>query len=125
MRLLLDTHIIIWALSEPAKLSNEAKKLIENADQLYVSSASIWEMAIKSSLGKLDVDLDIVTAELNKLNVHELAISWLHSKQVKKLPHYHPDPFDRLIISQAISAPLILLTHDKVLAQYSDLVRLA
>lgn len=124
MRVLLDTHIIIWALSEPDKLSNEAKNLINNADQLSVSSASIWEMAIKSSLGKLEVDLDAITSELKRLGVLELAITWQHAKQVKLLPHHHRDPFDRLIVSQAICEPLILLTHDKVLAEYTDLVRL-
>ena len=124
MRVLLDTHIIIWALSEPDKLSSEAKSLINNADQLVVSSASIWEMAIKSSLGKLEVDLDIFTAELHKLSVFELAVSWQHAKQLKLLPHHHRDPFDRLLVSQAICEPLILLTHDKVLAKYTDLVRL-
>jgi len=124
MRILLDTHLVIWALSEPDKLSNEAKNLINKAEQIFVSSASIWEMAIKSSLGKLDADLDMITAELNKLGIFELAISWQHSKQVKLLPHHHRDPFDRLIVSQAICEPLILLTHDKVLAEYTNLVRL-
>ena len=124
MRVLLDTHIIIWALSEPDKLSSEAKSLINNADQLVVSSASIWEMAIKSNLGKLEADLDIFTAELHKLDVLELAVSWQHAKQLKLLPHYHRDQFDRLLVSQAICEPLILLTHDKVLAKYTDLVRL-
>ncbi len=124
MRVLLDTHIIIWALSEPDKLSNEAKKIIQDADQLFVSSASIWEMAIKSSLGKLNADLDAITSELKRLGVIELTISWQHSKQVKLLPHHHRDPFDRLIVSQAICEPLILLTHDKVLAEYTELVKL-
>lgn len=122
MRVLLDTHIVIWALSEPDKLSTKAKSLIQDADQLFVSSASIWEMAIKSSLGKLEVDLDAITAELKRLGVNELAISWQHSKQVKLLPSYHRDPFDRLIVSQAICEPLVLLTHDKVLKKYTDLV---
>ena len=124
MRVLLDTHIVIWSLSEPDKLSNEAKTLINNADQLCVSSASIWEMAIKSSLGKLEADLDAIVSELQRLGVIELAISWQHVKQVKLLPHHHRDPFDRLIVSQAICEPLVLLSHDKILAEYTDLVRL-
>ncbi len=124
MRVLLDTHLVIWALSEPDRLSDEAKNLINDAEQLFVSSASIWEMAIKSSLGKLEAGLDAVTTELNRQGVVELAISWQHSRQVKLLPHYHRDPFDRLIVSQAICEPLVLLTHDKILAKYSDLVRL-
>ncbi len=124
MRLLLDTHIIIWALSEPDKLSAEAKSLIQNAEQLFVSSASIWEMSIKVGLGKLEVDLDEITAELRAMNVTELPISWEHSKQVKKLAPHHRDPFARLLIAQAINEPLILITHDEILAKYTDLVRL-
>ena len=124
MQLLLDTHLVIWALSEPDKLSNEAQQKIQNASKIFVSAASIWEMAIKSSLGKLEVDLDELTKTLLDMNVSLLAISWEHAKQVKQLPHYHRDPFDRLIISQAMIEPLILLTHDKILAQYTDLVHL-
>lgn len=124
MRILLDTHIIIWAVSEPTRLSSKARDLIQNADQIFVSSASIWEMAIKSGLGKLEVDLDRFTSELAKLGIIELAVSWQHAKSVKTLPLYHRDPFDRLLVSQAMSEPLILLTHDKVLSQYSDLVKL-
>lgn len=124
MRLLLDTHIIIWALSEPDKLSAEAKSLIQNAEQLFVSSASIWEMSIKVGLGKLEVDLDEITAELRAMGVVELPISWEHSKRVQKLAPHHRDPFDRLLIAQAVHEPLILITHDEILAKYTDLVRL-
>lgn len=124
MRLLLDTHVVIWALSEPDRLSPETKALIQSADQLFVSSASIWEMAIKESIGKLEIDLDATMSELVGMGVTELPISWQHSKKVQELSHHHRDPFDRLLISQAICEPLILLTHDKILSEYTDLVRL-
>jgi len=124
MRLLLDTHVVLWALSEPDRLSDESKSLIQGADQLFVSSASIWEMAIKESIGKLEIDLDATMSELAGMGVSELPISWQHSKKVQELPHHHRDPFDRLLISQAICEPLILLTHDKILTKYTDLVRL-
>jgi PIN domain nuclease of toxin-antitoxin system len=124
MRLLLDTHIVIWSLSDPDKLSDEAKNLIEHADQRFVSAASIWEMSIKANLGKLKVNLDEITTALNDMGVIELPISWIHAKQVQKLARHHRDPFDHLILSQAICEPLILLTHDEVLAKYTDLVRL-
>lgn len=124
MRLLLDTHVVLWALSEPDRLSDESKSLIQGADQLFVSSASIWEMAIKESIGKLEIDLDATMSELAGMGVSELPISWQHSKKVQELPHHHRDPFDRLLISQAICEPLILLTHDKILTEYTDLVRL-
>ncbi len=124
MRVLLDTHLLIWALSAPDRLSHEAKKLIQDAEQIFVSSASIWEMSIKTSIGKLEVDLESVTTELANMGVSELSISWEHSKHIKTLEHHHRDPFDRLLISQAICEPLILLTHDQMLTQYSELVRL-
>ena len=124
MQLLLDTHIIIWALSDPDKLSDKAQQEIKKASQLFVSAASIWEISIKSDLGKLEIDLDEFTSTLLSMNVMPLAISWEHTKQVKTLPHYHRDPFDRLLIAQAICEPLILLTHDKILAEYTDLVHL-
>ena len=124
MRLLLDTHIIIWALSDPDKLSAEAKSLIQKAEQLFVSSASIWEMSIKSSIGKLEVDLDVITTELDDMGVIELPVTWEHSKKVKTLEYFHRDPFDRLLIAQAICEPLVLLTHDDILTKYTDLVRL-
>lgn len=124
MRLLLDTHIVIWALSEPDRLSAEAKALIQSADQLFVSSGSIWEMAIKESIGKLEIDLEATMAELTGMGVFELPISWQHAKHVQELPYHHRDPFDRLLIAQAICEPLILLSHDKIFSEYTDLVRL-
>ncbi len=124
MRVLLDTHIIIWALLDSENLSADARKMIEGASQIYVSSASIWEMSIKMGLGKLEVDLDEVIHELHRMGVTELPVSWAHCNQLKQLPDHHRDPFDRMLISQAMSEPLALITHDKTLSLYSDLVRL-
>ncbi len=124
MRLLLDTQVVIWALAEADRLSNEARSLIMGADQLFVSAVSIWEMAIKQSIGKLIIDLEQTIDELANMGVSELPVYWRHTRQVQSLPHYHRDPFDRLLVSQAISEPLILLTHDNVLTQYTDLARL-
>ncbi len=124
MRLLLDTHIILWALSDAEKLSDKAKSLIQQADQLYVSSASIWEIAIKSRLGKLDIDLPLFLHELTRQNVLELPVSWQHAQQIKLLEAHHRDPFDHMLLAQAITEPLILLTHDKILCRYSELVML-
>jgi PIN domain nuclease of toxin-antitoxin system len=123
MRVLLDTHLVIWSLAYPARLSSDARNLIEQAQTIFVSSASIWEMSIKSALGKLDIDLDRTLVELKGLGVVELPVNWQHAQQVKLLPRHHRDPFDHLLIAQAISEPLILLTHDRVLSQYSGLVR--
>lgn len=123
MRLLLDTHIIIWALSEPDRLSGEAKSLIQDASEVFVSSASVWEMSIKSGLGKLEVDLDEMLGELSSMGVSELPVLWKHASVVEQLPHHHRDPFDRLLIAQAMEEPLVLITHDKILGEYTDLVR--
>ncbi len=93
MRLLLDTHIILWALSEPAELSGQAINLIKEAEQLYVSSASIWEMAIKSRLGKLDIDMPLFMNELARQQVFELSVTWQHAQRIKQLEIHHRDPF--------------------------------
>ncbi len=122
MRLLLDTHIILWALSDPDKLPVKAQNLIEQADQLFVSSASFWEMAIKSRLGKLDMDFPLFLSELSRQNVLELPIRWQHTEQIRLLETYHRDPFDHILIAQAMTEPLFLLTHDKILSRYSKLV---
>ncbi len=124
MRLLLDTHIILWAVSDAEKLSDKAKCLIQQADQLYVSSASIWEIAIKSRLGKLDIDMPLFLHELSSQNVFELPVRWQHAQQIKMLETHHRDPFDHLLIAQAMTEPLILMTHDKILRRYSELVML-
>lgn len=124
MNILLDTHLLIWAVSSPDKLSVEAKRLISGAARIYVSAASIWEMGIKIRLGKLAVDLDRLLRQLQEMGVEELPVRWEHSRLVGELPLYHRDPFDRLLVAQAISEPLILLTRDAVLPKYHDVVRL-
>lgn len=122
MKLLLDTHIIIWAVSYPERLSLKAREYINDAKELFVSTASIWEMCIKIKLNKLELDLDDFINEIKTIGVQSLAISWKHAQLTKDLPLYHKDPFDRMLIAQAISEPLILLTNDNILTQYSELV---
>lgn len=123
MNILLDTHLLIWSMSTPELLSKEAKKYIQEANSLYVSSASLWEMSIKISLGKLDINLDELREQLHILGIKELMISWEHAILTKNLPWHHKDPFDRVLIAQAISEPLILLTNDKLLANYNSVVK--
>ena len=123
MKLLLDTHILIWTLSSPDLLSEEAKQFIQEAKMLYVSSASLWEMSIKASIGKLEVNLSELKKQLTSLGINELMISWEHALLTETLPWHHKDPFDRLLIAQAMSEPLVLLTNDKVLAKYTTLVK--
>lgn len=121
MRVLLDTHILLWALSGDPKLSSKARKLIENAADAYISAATFWEMAIKVSLGKLHVDLDEIRGYCLESGVVELAITSEHAIAVKDLEHHHKDPVDRLIVATAISEPTRLLTTDPQVAQYTSL----
>ncbi|QIE27378.1 PIN domain protein (plasmid) [Caballeronia sp. SBC1] len=122
MRVLLDTHIYLWAVTDNRKLSKHARKLITDADDVFVSSASIWEASIKVGLGKLDADVNLLVAEIAASGFKELPVRAVHAALVRDLPDIHRDPFDRLLIAQAISEPLRLLTADGHLSAYSELV---
>jgi PIN domain nuclease of toxin-antitoxin system len=122
MRLLLDTHIYLWWLQDNRKLSKAGRAKIVAADEVFVSSASIWEASIKAGLGKLDVDIDALVAEIPKSGFTELPVSALHAARLMRLPNIHRDPFDRILIAQAMSEPLRFLTMDATLQSYSDLV---
>lgn len=123
MRLLLDTHLFIWAVMDSAKLKPEVRQIILAASEVYVSSASIWEIAIKARLGKIEGDARMLAQAIEESGFLELPISARHAAEVAYLPAYHNDPFDRLIVAQAMTEPLLLLTADAVLSRYSDLVR--
>ena len=122
MRLLLDTHIFIWAVMDNRKLTRAARKIILDADDVFVSAASIWEAAIKAGLGKLDADVDLLISEIESSGFIELPVRAAHAAMVRKLPDIHRDPFDRLLIAQAVSEPLRLITSDVHLAAYSELI---
>ena len=124
MRLLLDTHILLWLLEDSPRLGQDARHWIMQADEIYVSAASIWEIAIKAGLGKLQADATKVASHLPSLGFQELPVKNAHAAAVQKLPPHHRDPFDRLLIAQAISEPMRLLTADARLAQYSELILL-
>jgi PIN domain nuclease of toxin-antitoxin system len=122
VKLLLDTHILLWVLLGTRELSSKARTFIEGAEEVHVSSVSLWEAAIKVSTGKLKVDLDRLDERLADNGFVQLPITWTHVRQLRHIPALHRDPFDRMLIAQAISEPLHLLTHDAALAAYSDLV---
>jgi len=124
VRLLLDTQVYLWYLGDSRKLSRKARVEIAGADEVYVSAASIWEAAIKASIGKLTAEVSDLVAGIRASGFAELAISALHASQVAALPHHHRDPFDRLLLAQAIHEPLRLLTADVMLKRYSDLILL-
>ena len=122
MRILLDTHIYLWWLQDHPKLSETARDRIVSASEVYVSSASIWEATIKTGIGKLEVDVQQLVTEIENSGFKELSISAKHAAAVARLPDIHRDPFDRILIAQALCEPLRLLTADGILSGYSELV---
>ncbi|MBC7727389.1 MAG: type II toxin-antitoxin system VapC family toxin [Microbacteriaceae bacterium] len=122
MKLLLDTHILLWLMQDAPQLSAAARRLIEQAESVHVSSVSLWEVVIKRSLGKLRLDPNALDDHLAASAVQPLAVSWAHARQLRTLPTHHGNPFDRMLVAQAMSEPLHLLTHDAALAPYSELV---
>jgi PIN domain nuclease of toxin-antitoxin system len=121
MRVLLDTHILLWALADDPRLSSKARKLIENAAEIYVSAATLWEMAIKIGLGKLDVDLDEIREYCLESGFIELPVTSEQVIGVRDLQPHHKDPFDRLLAAATMSEPMKLLTADPLVAQYTPL----
>lgn len=125
MRLLLDTPIALWALVNSPKLSIKARRLIlEPGNSVVVSAACVWEVAIKHALGRGDMPISGQEALVyfRQAGYGLLAVSPEHTAAVETLPPHHQDPFDRLLVAQALLEPLRLLTHDATLARYSDTV---
>lgn len=122
MRLLLDTHVFLWCIKADAKLSKATHTKILRASEVYVSSASIWEAVIKIKLKKLDAKIDHIIEAISKSGFSELPITAYHAAAVAHLPNIHRDPFDRILIAQAVSEPMTFLTADMQLKNYSELV---
>jgi len=122
MRWLLDTHIFLWCVNDDSSLTKEARKKIYDATEVYVSSASIWEAAIKIGLNKLQANVDDLIAAITESGFVELPISVRHAAGVTRLANIHRDPFDRILIAQAMAEPLRLITADVSLKDYSELV---
>ncbi len=120
-RILLDTHLLLWAVSEPKKLPPRARRWIDEAE-VFVSAASIWEVSIKTALGKLTADPAQLLAELEPAGFQLLPVTGEHAAAVALLPPLHSDPFDRMLVSQAKTEPLILLTNDSALRGYGEFV---
>lgn len=122
MRLLLDTQIYLWYLADSPKLSREARAEIGKADEVFVSAASIWEAAIKIGIGRLQVAAPDLVAGIEASGFAELPVTAEHGAAVADLAPHHNDPFDRVLIAQAIHEPVRFLTADRTLKRYSDLV---
>ncbi len=121
MKLLLDTHLLLWAANEPKRLPKTARALIENLEnEVLFSAASLWEIVIKSSLGRQDfrVDARVLRRGLLDNGYTELPITSEHAVNVDQLPPTHKDPFDRILVAQAAVEGVILLTNDRKLLDY-------
>ena len=122
MRILLDTHVYLWWLQDHPKLSKEGRATIVAATEVFVSSASIWEASIKAGIGKLDVDVNALVAEIANSGFQELPVTAKHAAMVTQLADVHRDPVDRILIAQALCEPLRFVTADGILQGYSELV---
>lgn len=119
MRLLLDTHIFLWWLLDSPRLPDDAADLISRPSSVVcVSAASIWEVSIKSALGRLDLGGVDLVAEVDANGFSELGVSGAHGWSAGRLPLHHRDPFDRLLVAQARHEQLVLVSDDEVLARY-------
>jgi PIN domain nuclease of toxin-antitoxin system len=126
VKFLLDTQLLLWAAGEPERLSRAARKLLNDADnELLFSAASLWEIAIKSALGREDFKVEprVLRRGLLDNGYVELAISSQHAVSVDALPPLHKDPFDRLLLAQAVTEGITLLTCDALLAGYPGPIR--
>jgi PIN domain nuclease of toxin-antitoxin system len=127
MRLLLDTHVLLWAVSDPGRLSSKTRDILENAaSEVLFSAAGIWEIAIKAGLGRADfaVRPEQVAHAARLTGFMELPISADAAARVADLPPHHRDPFDRLLVAQAMAEPARLYTINPLLPPYSELVEL-
>lgn len=128
MRLLLDTHIALWAITEDARLTARTRGLITDANaEVFISAVVLWEIAIKHGLGRRGPNAMPVSAAQAQIwfeasNFRALPITAAHTVAVESLPPHHADPFDRLLIAQAMTEPMHLITHDAALAAYGELV---
>ena len=122
MRILLDTQIVYRTYYEAARLPSRARQLMTEARELYVSSASLWEIAIKSRLGKISANPERLVEKIEASGIRELPVLFSHTLHLADLSLHHSDPFDRLLVAQAMHEQLWLVTTDSLLRNYGDLV---
>ncbi|SAL87473.1 PilT protein-like protein [Caballeronia arvi] len=118
MRVLLDTHVYIWRVSKDRRLPARIRNSIDKAQQVYVSTASIWELSIKSARGKLEPNGERAIDELEAQPFIVLPVQLKHARAVRRMPDLHRDPFDRVLVAQAITEDLEFLTVDGELSDY-------
>ena len=126
MRLLLDTHVLLWAAGKDDRLSSAARRLLERpGNELVFSAASLWEVALKRQSGKRDFGAEpaVLRRTLLESGYIELPITGIHAAATSALPPLHKDPFDRLLLAQAMTEGMTLVTADKVLSRYPGPIR--
>lgn len=126
MRILLDTHLLLWSVASSRRLPKQARALLlDAANEVFYSAASVWEVAIKSTLRRSDfkVDPTVLVRALAQSGFSELPVTATHAAGVARLPVIHRDPFDRLLVAQSFAEPMTLLTNDAMLARYGPLVQ--
>ncbi len=121
MRYLIDTHVFLWFVSNAKELSQTAKTLIEDGqNEIHISIASLWEISIKTALGKLTINgnYESIIDDVNENSIHLLPVNFTHTVEQNRLPFHHRDPFDRIIISQAIVETMSFLSADAIFDRY-------
>jgi len=122
LRILLDTHIVLWLLAGSKRIKSVENIILNENNEIYVSTASWWELAIKINIKKFDGDLKVIRKASSDSGFIELPITGEHAEALLKLPPVHKDPFDRILVAQAITEPMKLMTADNKLESYSDLI---
>jgi PIN domain nuclease of toxin-antitoxin system len=117
VRLLLDTHVFLWWSEDSRRLKAPIRRAIEEADDVFVSAASIWEASIKAALGKLELRASLADTVV-RAGFSPLSVDFAHAEAVCSLPRLHADPFDRMLVAQAQVEALHLVSHDPALAKY-------
>jgi PIN domain nuclease of toxin-antitoxin system len=119
LRLLLDTHILIWAVSAPARLSGDVQSaLITEENEVFVSAATAWEISIKRALGRIEFPLERFTSIMGQMGFTLLPIQIKHAIAAGSLPRHHDDPFDRMLVAQAQLESLFLVSVDPTMQRY-------
>ncbi len=119
MDLLLDTHVLLWALSDPSQLAPRVGAAIADPrNDVYVSAVNTWELVIKASLGRVDLPFAELSDVIEETGFTELPVTILHTLRVRDLPNHHRDPFDRLLVAQALAEEMTLVSADAVVQSY-------
>lgn len=123
MRVLLDTNALLWTLAGSVRIQSVSQLILSSETEIFVSTVSLWEIAIKAGIGKLKADVAEIRAASLSSGFFELPMLGEHAEKLASLPLIHRDPFDRMIVAQAMAEPMRLLTGDIQLAAYSELVQ--